>query len=67
MHIKATTDRSPRSHLGGMPRDLVTIPNLVLDRWRAEARTVLTDFTSTENLRRLAWRFLKNWGAAPCS
>ena len=34
-----------------------------LNRWRAEARAVVTDPASTESQRRLAWRFLRQWGA----
>lgn len=39
------------------------IPAPVLARWRADARRVVTDPSSTESLRRLAWAFLKQWGA----
>lgn len=37
------------------------IPAPVLARWRADARRVVTDPSSTESLRRLAWSFLKQW------
>ena len=35
----------------------------ILTRWYRQARAVLTDPDSTESQRRLAWRFLKTWGA----
>ena len=40
------------------------LPAPVLARRRAEARAILTDPASTQRLRRLAWRFLKTWGAS---
>ena len=42
---------------------IAAIPAPVLARRRAEARAILTDPAATESLRRLAWRFLKTWGA----